>query len=105
LSLAAKDTKEKVFDAPPNIVYAAVQKVVRDHYAVTFADDKQMLVSFHTSNGWAGPYLGNVSVEVENGKGKLHITLQAMKNGNFGKAGRIEDDIIKWVEEELNKKY
>jgi len=63
------------------------------------------LVSFHTSNGWAGPYLGNVSVEVENGKGKLHITLQAMKNGNFGKAGRIEDDIIKWVEEELNKKY
>lgn len=77
---------------------------MRDHYAVTFADDNQMLVSFQTSNGWAGPYLGNVSVEVEDGRGKLHITLQAMKIGNFDKANRIEDSIIKWVEEELNKK-
>jgi hypothetical protein len=40
---------------------------------------------------------GSASVEAENGKGKLHITLQ--RND-----GKIQDNIIKWVGEELDKK-
>jgi hypothetical protein len=96
-SLAAKP-KEKAFDASPDRVYAAVQKVMRDHYIVTFADDKQMMVSFQTpQTAWFVGMSGSASVEAENGRGTLHITLQ--RND-----GKIQDSIIKWVGEELYKK-
>jgi hypothetical protein len=97
LSLAAKP-KENVFDASPDRVYAAVQKVIRDHYIITFIDDKQMMVSFQTpeTRMFVG-MSGSANVEAENGKGKLHITLQRNASG-------IQNNIIKWVGEELNKK-
>jgi hypothetical protein len=104
LSLEAKP-REQVFDASPDRVYAAVQKALRENYVVTFTDDKQMVVSFHTpSSAWTSDFLGSATVEGENGKGKLRITLQAVKHGNFGKGDRIEDSIMKWVGEELDKK-
>ncbi len=104
LSLAAKP-KEKVFDAPTGKVYVAVQKAIRDHYVVTYTDDKQMVVSFSVSQTfWVGGFVGSASVEAENGKGKLRLNLQPLKNGNFGKEGRIEDDIIRWVGEELDNR-
>jgi hypothetical protein len=42
--LAAKP-KENVFDASPDRVYAAVQKVIRDHYIITFIDDKAVSIN------------------------------------------------------------
>lgn len=103
LSLAAKP-KEQVFDATPNRVYSAVQKVIRDHYVVTFTDDKQMLVSFRTPPTNTSAMEGSASVEAVSGKGKLRVNLQALKNAlTYGKGGRIENSIIKWVGEELEK--
>jgi hypothetical protein len=101
LSLSAKP-KEKLFDAPPDEVYAAVQKVIREHYVVTFTDDKQMLVSFKTPQTFtANPMEGNVAVEAENGKSRLTANVN---KGNIGAAGHVEDNILKWVGEELDKK-
>ena len=99
LSLAAKP-KEKVFDASPDKVYAAVLKVIRDHYPITNADDQHMFVSFVIPISWStGRLTGTAGVEAEDGKGRLHVVVA----GGQG-AGKTQDNIIKWVGEELDKK-
>jgi hypothetical protein len=99
-SLAAKP-KEKVFDASTDKVYAAVLKVIRDHYPIRNADDQHMLVSFVIPISWStGRSEGTAGVEDENGKGRLTVVVA----GGQG-AGKIRDNIIKWVGEELDKKY
>ncbi len=48
---------------------------------------------------------GSATVEAVNEKGKLRVNLQAVKNAlTYGKGGRIENSILKWVGEELDKK-
>jgi hypothetical protein len=99
LSLAAKP-KEKVFDASPDKVYAAVLKVIRDHYPIRTADDQHMFVSFVIPISWStGRLEGTAGVEAEDGKGRLRIVVA----GGQG-AGKTQDNVIKWVGEELDKK-
>ena len=103
VSPASAKPKDKTLSAPPEKVYAAVQKVIRSHYVVTFADDKQMLVSFKTPQTNTAPMDGSAAVETAGSGSKLTINLQNTTGITYGKGGRIADSIFKWVSEELER--
>lgn len=102
---ATAQAKEKVFDAPPEKVYAALQKVIADQYVITFEDHEQMLVSFRTPETNTSAMEGSARVELEDGKARLRVHLQPVRDSStWGKGGRIANSIISWVGDALNAK-
>lgn len=101
---ATAQAKENVFDAPPEKVYAALQKVIADQYVIIFEDHQQTVVSFRTPETNTAAMEGSATVVAENGKARLRVHLQPVRDQTtIGKGGRIANSILKWVGEELDK--
>jgi hypothetical protein len=102
---ATAQAREKVFDASPAKVYAAVQKVLADQYVIFFENPQQMVVSFRTPETNTAAMEGSATIEPEEGKAKLRVHLQPVRDqSTWGNGGRIANSILNSVEEELEKK-
>lgn len=103
--LARAQAREKVFDASPAKLYAAVQKVLADQYVIFFENPQQMIVSFRTPETNTAAMEGSATIEPEDGKARLRVHLQPVREqSTWGKGGRIANSILNSVEEELGKK-
>jgi hypothetical protein len=70
--------KEKTFDAPREKVFAALTKVIEKHHVITFADEKNFNVSFHTGVS-ASSYGMNCTASVEANGPKSTVSINTQK--------------------------
>jgi hypothetical protein len=99
--------KSRIFDASPQAVFEAAYKVAREHHTVSYVDEKNWLITFHTGTSFSSwGFNCNASVEpVEEGKARLTINVQKTEKQLFawGAGDRLADDFFNWVRQELEK--
>jgi hypothetical protein len=97
----AHKTKQRTFDATPDVLFKAALKVAQTHYVVSYVDEKAQLVTFRTEQHNC---TGSVEAEGAN-KSTLALNMQNVLPG-FTYEGRMTREANKFfdfVQEELKK--
>ncbi|MGD0228400.1 MAG: hypothetical protein ABSF71_39365 [Terriglobia bacterium] len=97
----AHQTRQRTFDAPPEVLFKAASKVARTHYVVTDVNENERLITFHTEQHNC---TGNIEPEGPN-KSTLFLNIQNVLPG-FTYASRMTCEANKffdYVQEELKK--
>jgi hypothetical protein len=105
-SIAETKPKSRIFDAPPEIVFTALLKVLKERFRVDNAKPEQRYVSFHTgisltSNGFNGT--ADVR-DIGGNKSEVLLNLQKkMQAFAWGAGDRIAAEIFKGIDQELSR--
>jgi hypothetical protein len=103
-ALAMAKPKKKTYGNSPQDVFQAALKTARDRHVVTFVDEKNLLLTFHTGqSAFSSGFIANATVEPAPGGSTLTINVQKKDGGglDFDAGDRMADKFFDQVGQEL----